>query len=123
MAALGRALDELTPAQRERVDVLFVSVDPTVDTPERLRSYLDGFGPGITGLTGTTDAVNAALASIGLPQTAVGADADDPPRHPSAVLGYTADGRAHVTWPFGTTPDTYAHDLRMLIDDGWSETT
>jgi protein SCO1/2 len=123
MAALGRALDELTPGQRDQVDVLFVSVDPTVDTPEHLRSYLDGFGPGITGLTGTTDAVNDALASIALPQTAVGADADEPPKHPSSVLGYTADGRAHVVWPFGTTPDTYAHDLRMLIDEGWSETT
>lgn len=123
MAAIGRALDQLTPGQRDHVDVLFVSVDPTVDTPERLRSYLDSFAPDITGLTGTPEQVNRALQSIGLPQTAIDADVDEPPRHPSSVLGYTADGRAHVAWSFGTTPDIYLHDLRLLIDDGWSEPT
>ncbi|CAN5896816.1 hypothetical protein BH23ACT10_BH23ACT10_03040 [soil metagenome] len=123
MAAVGRALDELTVQQRAQVEVLFVTVDPTVDTPEHLRSYLDSFAPEITGLTGTTDEVNAALGSIAFPRTAIGADAGEPPEHPSSVLGYTADGRAHVAWPFGTTPDIYAHDLRMLIDDDWDGTT
>lgn len=123
MAALGRALGELTPAQRAKVDVLFVSVDPTVDTPVHLRSYLDSFGTGMTGLTGTTDEVNDALGSIALPESAVDAGAEEPPRHPSSVLGYTADGRAHVAWPFGTTPDTYAHDLRLLTAHGWSDQT
>lgn len=94
MAALGQALEELAPAQRRKVDVVFVSVDPTVDTPEHLRSYLDSFDAAITGLTGTIDDVNDALTSIGLPPTAVDADAAEPPRHPSSVLGYTADGRA-----------------------------
>lgn len=118
MAAVGRALDRLPPPQKRAVDVLFVSVDPTTDTPERLEEYLANFGPTITGLTGTPEEINDALASVALPRSAIGADAEGPPEHPSYVLGYTADDRAHVAWPFGTTPDTYLHDLRMLIDRG-----
>jgi len=37
----------------EQVTVLFVSVDPKRDTPERLRQYTDAFHPSIVGLTGT----------------------------------------------------------------------
>lgn len=123
MAALASAVDELTPEQRARVEVLFVSVDPTVDTPEQLASYLDNFGPDITGLTGTPEQINAALGSVGLPRTAIGADADGPPDHPSSVLGYAGDGRAHVVWPFGTTTDIYLHDIRMLLDADRKTTT
>lgn len=123
MAAVGAAIDQLPPAQRDEVDVLFVSVDPAVDTPAHLGAYLENFDTAVTGLTGTTDAVNDALVSIGLPPTAVDATATEPPRHPSSVLGYTADGRAHVVWPFGTPPTTYAHDLRLLIAHGWRATT
>ena len=44
MAAIGRALDELPPEQADDVQVLFATVDPVVDPPEALRSYLDHFG-------------------------------------------------------------------------------
>jgi protein SCO1/2 len=123
LAALGKALSELTPDQRAKVDVLFVSVDPTVDTPERLRSYLAAFDREITGLTGTPEQVNDALASLALPRGAIGADAPEPPQHPSSVLGYTSDGRAHVVWPFGTPPNIYLHDLRLLTDIEESDRT
>jgi len=37
----------------EQVTVLFISVDPKRDTPERLRLYTGAFHPSIVGLTGT----------------------------------------------------------------------
>ncbi|MEL6871670.1 MAG: SCO family protein, partial [Pseudomonadota bacterium] len=36
---------------------LFVSVDPSRDTPELLKTYLSNFDPGIVGLTGTEEEI------------------------------------------------------------------
>jgi protein SCO1/2 len=121
MAAIARALDEVPAATADDVQVLFVSVDPVNDTPEQLRAYLDNFGDGdrFVGLTGTADQVNAALRSVGLAPTAISDAEQFPPEHPSDILAYTADGRAHVVYPFGTSPTAYVDDLPALISGDW----
>jgi len=120
MAAISSAISRLPTAQADDVQVLFVSVDAVNDTPERLRDYLANFDPDFVGLTGTADEVNGALASVGLPPTAISSESDFPPQHPSDVLAYTADGRAHVVYPFGSKPSAYARDLPALIDADWA---
>lgn len=52
-------LRELGP-EANRLQVLFVSVDPARDTPELLRAYLSSFDPRITGLTGSEEEIAAA---------------------------------------------------------------
>ena len=47
LKSLGNAADKVT--------VLFVSIDPNRDTPERLTLYTDVFHPSVVGLTGTWD--------------------------------------------------------------------
>ncbi|MDT8438323.1 MAG: SCO family protein [Wenzhouxiangellaceae bacterium] len=49
LAAAARALPE---AQRERLQLAFVSVDPARDTPERLAEYTGAFSDRMIGLTG-----------------------------------------------------------------------
>jgi protein SCO1/2 len=131
MAAISKALSELPAAQAEQVQVLFVSVDTVNDTPATLGDYLGNFagpdepraddvGSNFVGLTGTADEVNVALRSVGLPPTAISDAGQFPPRHPSDVLAYTADGRAHVSYPFGTPPSAYAGDLPKLISADWN---
>ncbi len=41
----------------EKIDVLFVSVDPERDTPEQLNKYMSAFDPRITALTGSPEQV------------------------------------------------------------------
>jgi len=53
MDLLGREAEHLTP--------VFVTVDPQVDTPARLKEYLANFHPAIVGLTGTPEQLNATL--------------------------------------------------------------
>lgn len=55
LKALGPKADSLS--------VLFVTVDPTRDTPEHLKLYLSAFDPRIIGLTGTTEEVAAVAKS------------------------------------------------------------
>lgn len=120
MAAISSALSRLPRATAQDVDVLFVSVDTVNDGVEQLASYLANFDDSFVGLTGTAEQVNAALTSIGLPPTAIADEDAFPPVHPSYVLAYSDDGRAHVAYPFGTPPAAYAADLRELRTHDWS---
>jgi protein SCO1/2 len=74
MAQWRRVLDGLGPLA-DRIQPLFVSVDPARDTPEVLKGYLPFFDPRIRGLTGATEAALAAARSVGAT-----ARIDDDPR-------------------------------------------
>jgi protein SCO1/2 len=52
LAALASAVDELGP-QADRVQPVFISVDPARDTPEVMRAYVAAVSPRLVGLTGT----------------------------------------------------------------------
>jgi protein SCO1/2 len=51
-------LEQLGP-DADRLNLVFVTVDPERDTPELLRTYLESFDPRIVGLTGTREEVAA----------------------------------------------------------------
>lgn len=60
LASLKNAYAELTPGQRERVQVQLITVDPGHDRPEVLRDYLTRFDPAFTGLTGDEATIDEA---------------------------------------------------------------
>lgn len=55
LAHLSAVLDTVPEAVADHVQVLFVSVDPGRDTPQRLARYTSAFGPRFIGLTGTQE--------------------------------------------------------------------
>lgn len=57
LGMMSAVLDELG-AQAAEVAPLFVTVDPAIDTPERLAAYLGHFHPAIVGLTGGAAALD-----------------------------------------------------------------
>lgn len=59
LAALGAELKALGP-DADRLNVVFVTIDPERDTPKQLAAYLSSFDRRIHGLTGTTAQVAAA---------------------------------------------------------------
>ena len=56
---ISNYLKELGP-DADRLNVLFITVDPERDTPEQLALYLSSFDPRITGLSGSPENVSAA---------------------------------------------------------------
>lgn len=54
--AVAEAMDKLGPAA-ERIQPLFITVDPKRDTPSVVKQYAAAFGPGVKGLTGTADEI------------------------------------------------------------------
>jgi protein SCO1/2 len=84
LSRMTRALASLPAAERPRV--LFVSVDPERDTPERLAAYVRFYDPAFLGATGTPVAVAAAAAAFGVPYRKVSVEGG----------GYTMDHGAGV---------------------------
>jgi protein SCO1/2 len=60
LAAMGAALrqfEQSDPERAERVQPIFITVDPRRDTPDVMRRYTANFHPRILGLTGTEEEI------------------------------------------------------------------
>lgn len=55
---------ELLGDTASKIHPIFVSVDPTRDTPEVMKQYLSNFGKDFIGLTGTEETVDNAMTSF-----------------------------------------------------------
>jgi len=117
MATLAAAVREQSPEARRRIAVVFVTVDPTRDTGPVLAAWLKNFYPDIIGLTGTRAQIQTAEKAAGVSLAAVEHDpgTDYPVRHSATVVAYSPDGLAHVEYPGGTTPETFGHDMPLLL--------
>lgn len=107
----------------EQLDVVFVSVDPERDSPERIDDFLANFDRRMVGLTGELDVVESALSQLDLPGPVI--EGPDPRGegdligHPAQVIGFDAEGRALRVWPFGARRADWVADLPRIVEE-WS---
>lgn len=119
MANLAGALKRLTPAQRARVSVVFVTTDPTRDSLPQLRQWLDSFDRSFVGLRGTDQQLAAMEQAFHIPPAA----REELPgggygvSHSAEVFAFTPDDSAHVIYLPGMTSADYAHDIPRLLRD------
>lgn len=131
MAKLAGVMDELGD-RRSRVQVLLISVDPAVDTPERLDAYATGFDPAFIGLGGSPAELAAVARAFGAfageveedAAPATGHEGHDaragtaPARvipHTSHVFGLDRAGRFRVLWGPDLGAAEIAADVRALL--------
>lgn len=57
MAELSQLKQSLSPQLADKIQIVFISVDPHRDTPAILQAYVDAFKNGAIGLTGTTEQI------------------------------------------------------------------
>ena len=122
MAVIAGAMQELR-ISTEQVQVVFVSVDPERDTPEKIDAFLAAFDDDFLGLHGDIEVVADALRQLDLPGPVV--EGPDPRGegdligHPAQVIGFDADGQARRVWPFGARRSDWILDLPSIVDT-WS---
>lgn len=117
LANLRASLDALPQSQRERVRVVFVSVDPARDSPERLSAYAAWFGPEFRAATAAPTQLRALVARYGSSFQLGEADAHGHyvVAHGSHVLAFDTAGRARLLIPHDSSPEAIANDLRQLL--------
>lgn len=125
MANIATVLRTMPYEVVSRTRVIFITVDPARDTPERLRSWLDNFDTRFVGLRGTADEVaaveHALHVAVAVEDTVHGAAGGDyTVGHAAQVIAFTPDGLAHVAYPFGTRQEDWEHDLPALAGGQWA---
>jgi len=123
MAQLAIALRELPPEVASKVEVVFVTVDPERDTPEALRDWIAHFDERFSALSGPDRKIVRLQRSLGIrPATREDLGGGQyAMNHWAAVLAFTPDGLAHVTFPFGMTVEQLGHDIVELVRRGFVE--
>jgi len=131
---ISAALESLGE-QAKDVAVLFISIDPKRDTPERLRAYTGAFHPSITGLTGNWVQIQAVTAGFrttfgftvrdgtGAEQPlnrieyeTIPAFADYTPFHSSQVYVIGPDDQLLDIIGYGSKPDKIEDTLRRHLN-------
>jgi protein SCO1/2 len=118
LLAMTQALEALGPAG-ERIQPIFVTVDPERDTPAVLADYVASFSPRLLGLSGTEAEVAAAAKAWKVHRRKVlpspGA-ADYLVDHGSLIYLMGPDGRFLTLFPANTPAETMAGAIRKYLD-------
>ena len=116
MAELRQALEKLGP-EADQVQVLFVTVDPERDTPERVQEYVDHFNPGFIGLSGSEEELTRVWNEYGVFREVVDSTsaAGYLVNHTARVTLIDPQGNLRVSLPFDAPVDDVAHDLNLLL--------
>ena len=113
---LAGALKHLGPSAN-RVQVLFVTVDPERDSPQVLQRYVTAFNPGFLGLYGASDALAATAREFKVfyakhPGPSPQAYTMD---HSAGTYIYDTQGRLRLFVSYGRGAQVYAHDINLLL--------
>ena len=118
MSNLASAMTRLSTAEQKKVDVVFVTTDPSRDTSAVLRRYLDRYNKSFIGLTGPIDtiaAVGKALAVYVAQGQKLPSGGYDLNTHSTQVTAIGADHKARVLWTMDTSSAQFASDIRTLL--------
>lgn len=101
-----------------QVQVVYVTVDPERDNPERLREYLTHFNPSFIGVTGTAEELSVVRQSYGIiAQKEVHGDGDYEVHHSSYLYLIDPQGLLRALVPFGKSADDIVHDIKILLQE------
>jgi protein SCO1 len=117
LSDVALALQRLTPADRDQIQFIFVTTDPTRDKEKQIRRYLDRFNPSFVGLTGPLPMIKRAA-------TQVGVDIQGMEKLPSGgyevghsaqVIGFSRNSGV-VLWTPGTPIAALKQDFALLVE-------
>ncbi len=114
LAAVARELGK----DADRMQVLFVTVDPERDTPEVLRQYVPSFDPRFLGLYGDAEATARAAKAFKIfyqkqplkDSTTYSVD------HSAGTYILDREGRLRLYARYGAGAAPLLHDIRILLD-------
>jgi len=119
LGELASAVRKLGPAG-EKVQVLFVTVDPQRDTPELLAKYVAAFNPTFLALRGNAEETARVAKEFKViyekvaGQTAENYSMD----HSAGSYIFDQKGKLRLYVPYGRGADVFAHDIDLLLQQG-----
>ncbi len=117
LLTMSQALNLLGP-DAERIQPLFITVDPARDTPELLADYVSSFHPRLLGLGGDDKAIADVVRAYKVHRVKY-IPASDPTNygvdHSSLAYLMGPDGQFRTIIPHGGTPERMAEIVRTYL--------
>ncbi|MEO8508024.1 MAG: SCO family protein [Betaproteobacteria bacterium] len=116
LSTLAETMKQLGP-DAERVQVVFITVDPERDTQALLAQYVPAFDPRFVGLSGDAAATERVAKEFKIIyQKQPGATPSSyTVDHSAGVYVFDPQGRLRLYMSHGQGPDVFAHDLKALL--------
>jgi protein SCO1 len=116
LSDFARALEQLGP-QAERVQVIFVTLDPQRDTPDLLKQFVPAFNQGFLGMYTDVESLQqlAKEYKVVYQKTSVKGADDYLIDHSAGTYVYDPKGRLRLLMPYGSSPEAIAQDLKTLL--------
>jgi protein SCO1/2 len=105
-------------SEADRVIVVFITVDPARDTPERIQDYVSTFDPAFVGLSGSEAALQAAWDAYGVERAIdnpSGSTASYEVTHTTRLYLIDPQGRLLLSYSNDTPPADLLHDIRLVL--------
>jgi protein SCO1/2 len=99
------------------VQVVYVTVDPQRDVPERLKQFLMSFDSTFVGGTGTEAQLAAVRREYGVASTKIPSGDSYAYAHSSFTYLIDRKGRIRALMPYGHSADDYVNDLTILLNE------
>ena len=116
LAEIAQAKKLLGP-DGDKVQGVFITIDPERDTPEMLKAYMGNFDPGFVALRGTPEQTAAVAKDFKVYFKRVDGKAPGSYTmdHSAASYAYDPQGRLRLYVRYGSGPQALADDLRLLL--------
>jgi protein SCO1/2 len=113
---MSQVMKKLGP-DADRINALFITVDPERDTPALMKDYMSNFDPHLRGLTGDQAAINTAIKEYRVYAKKIPLKDGDYTMDHTAIV-YLMDKNGDFVAPFDLSkqsPDAAAVDLRKYM--------
>jgi protein SCO1 len=113
-----KAVKEKLGKDGERLQVLFVTVDPERDTPELLAKYVPAFDPTFIGLYGDAEATARTAKEFKVFYKKVPGSSPNnySVDHTAALYVYDPSGKLRLFAKHAQGADALAHDIKLLLE-------
>jgi protein SCO1 len=118
MGNIAVARKALPPAERDKLQVVFVTTDPDRDTPSELGTWLKSLDPSFIGLTGAFSTIQAGARSIGIgiSPTEKQKDGTIVSMHGAQVIAFSPKtNKGYLLYGEDATVRDYTKDLPKII--------
>lgn len=103
-------------ADGERVQGVFISIDPARDTPQVLKGYLQAMDPSFVGLTGTPEQIEAAAREFKIfYQKVPTSEGNYTMDHTAGAYVFDPEGHVRLFVRYGMGVDKVTADLKQLL--------
>lgn len=115
MAELAEVRRRLGP-DGERVQGVFISIDPARDTPQVLKGYLQAMDPSFVGLTGSNEQIEAAAREFKVfYQKVPTSEGNYTMDHTAGAYVFDPEGHVRLFVRYGMGVDKVTADLKQLL--------